>query len=286
MCDEGRFGFHYVNSEERFRQPFMRRRASQVPVPYDELLPAMRHDLEQACRADGMIAGVISPFLTVEEAYLFAKYLKGLSPHSLLALGPVPRMGEDDTYPKDRRGQPVQSVKFTIRAEKCPNRRGIEKILQHFQGVILDFDEITRSASEGRFKAVYLAAGYPPRPGGGWVTAGQAAALRRAPLVIVQDLLPSPASAVADYVLPAAAFAEKDGTFVNHAGLAQAVRRVVRPPAEARTDGQVFLDLLGRRGLMHAATLRAEVAAAIPFFAPLASSEELDSNGVFLDKAQ
>jgi len=44
-----------------------------------------------------------------------------------LALGPVPKIGEDDTYPKDRKGRPVEPVKFTIRAEKCPNRRGSRK---------------------------------------------------------------------------------------------------------------------------------------------------------------
>ena len=64
-----------------------------------------------------------------------------------LALGPVPVVGEDDTYPKDRRGRPVQPVKFTIRAEKCPNRRGVEEVLRHFQGEVLAF---RRRAAAGR----------------------------------------------------------------------------------------------------------------------------------------
>ena len=46
------------------------------------------------------MAGVLSPFLTCEEAYLLAKYLKGLSGEVRLALGPVPVVGEDDTYPE------------------------------------------------------------------------------------------------------------------------------------------------------------------------------------------
>ena len=50
---------------------------------------------------------MLSPFLTCEEAYLLAKFFKGLSGEVRLALGPVPVVGEDDTYPKDRRGQPV-----------------------------------------------------------------------------------------------------------------------------------------------------------------------------------
>jgi hypothetical protein len=64
-------------------------------------------------------------------------------------------------------------------------------------------------------------------------------------------------------------FAEKEGTFVNHAGLAQMIHWAVAPPDGCRADGQVFLDLLERRGLVHAPTLRAELAREVPFFAPL-----------------
>jgi NADH-quinone oxidoreductase subunit G len=71
-------------------------------------------------------------------------------------------------------------------------------------------------------------------------------------------------------VMPGAAFAEKEGTFVNHAGLAQTMKWAVTPTGECRADGQVFLDLLERRGLAHAATLRKELAAEVRFFASLA----------------
>src|SRR5262249_31377206 len=161
-----------------------------------------------------------------------------------LALGPVPVVGEDDTYPKDRRGRPIQPVKFTIRAEKCPNRRGVEEVLRHFQGDILRLDDIVNAA--GQLKAVYLAAGDPPREHQ-WIREEQAAALGKVPLLVVQDLHPSPISGAAKYLIPAGAFAEKDGTFVNHANLAQAIHRGVTPTGEMRTDGQVFLDLMERR---------------------------------------
>ena len=57
----------------------------------------------------------------------------------------------------------------------------------------------------------------------------RAAAARRAGPV------PSPVTATATFVLPATSRFEKDGTFVNHAGLAQAFARAVRPPQEVRT---------------------------------------------------
>jgi NADH-quinone oxidoreductase subunit G len=284
MCDDGRLGYHYIDSRERIVRPAVRREGRLLPLPWAEVLAGIRRDLGEAVLRDGSaVVGMLSPLLTCEEAYLLAKYLKGLSGQVRLALGPVPVVGTDDTYPKDRKGRPVQPVKFTIRAEKCPNRRGVEEVLRHFQGEVIGFDEVVRLADAGQLQAVYVAAGYPPRPGG-WCSAEQAASLAKVPLLIVQDILPSPASEAAHYVLPAASFAEKDGTFVNHAGLAQAIRWGIRPPVECRPDGQVFLDLLERRGLMHAATIRQELAAEVPYFAPLAGA--LDEFGILLQPGE
>jgi NADH-quinone oxidoreductase subunit G len=89
---------------------------------------------------------------------------------------------------------------------------------------------------------------------------------------------------LAHYVLPGASYAEKDGTFVNHAGLAQALHSAVRPPGDCRTDGQVFLDLLERRGLVHAPSLRKELGSEVPFFAPLVESD-LGEHGLLLGAA-
>jgi NADH-quinone oxidoreductase subunit G len=274
MCDDGRLGYHYINLKSRFRQSLIRRGSALVPADWKEVLPEVRRGLEEAAKRNAAaVAGVLSPFLTCEEAYLLARYLKGLSSEVWLAMGPVPVLGEDDTYPKDRKGRPVQPVKFTIRAEKCPNRRGVEEVLRHFEGGVIPFAEVLRVAGDGRLQALYIAADYPPRHEG-WISETEASALERVPLLIVQDLLPSPASDRAQYVVPAASFAEKDGTFVNQAGLAQAVRWAVTPSEDCRSDGQIFLDLLGRRGLVHAPSLRAELAREVAYFARLSDLDE------------
>jgi NADH-quinone oxidoreductase subunit G len=284
MCDEGRFGYAYVNSEQRLRQPHRRRAGALSPAAWSEVLPAMRHDLAEAAARDGSaVAGVLSPFLTCEEAYLLAKYLKGLSGEVRLMLGPVPVVGQDDTYPKDRQGNPVQPVKFTIRAEKCPNRRGVEEVLRHFQSEVVAFDELVRLAGHGQLQAIYLVAGYPARAVQ-WLTEAQAAAITQVPLTIVQDLFASPITEFAHYVIPASSFAEKEGTVVNYKGLAQAIHWAIKPLRGSRTDGQVFLDLLERRGLWHAPTLRMELAREIPYFAPL-GVEDIGEQGVLLGAA-
>jgi NADH-quinone oxidoreductase subunit G len=282
MCDDGRFDYPYINARDRLLVP-VRQGGGTTETAWEMVLPALRKDLAEAAHDGGSVWFVLSPFLTCEEAYLLAKFAKGLSPDVRLALGLVPLVDQDDTYPKDRRGHAVKPVKFTIRAEKCPNRRGAQEIVRHFQGEVVAWQNVLEAARGGGVKALYLTAGYPPRPEP-WLMSEERNLLQKVPLLIVQDLFPSLLTDAASYALPASSFAEKDGTFVNHANLAQAIHWAVRAPLSNRTDGQIFLDLLQRRGLIHAPTVRQELAAEVPFFAPLAG--ELGEHGVVLGAAQ
>jgi NADH-quinone oxidoreductase subunit G len=279
MCDDGRLGYGYINSTARFRRPMARTDGKLEPKPWPEVVSSIRKRFAEETKKDPQqVVGVFSPFMTCEEAYLFALFLTRSSRDVRMALGPVPIVGEDDTYPKDRRGRPAEPVKFTIRAEKCPNRKGVEAILRYFASGVVPFDEVL---SSGKIQALYFAGGYPPRPGG--LTSEESTkALQKIPLIVCHDLLPSPISEIAHYVLPAASFAEKDGTFINHAGLAQALHWGVTPTGEGRTDGQVFLDLLERRGLVHVPTLRKELAERVPYFRPL-DTGELGEYGIQLE---
>jgi NADH-quinone oxidoreductase subunit G len=130
-------------------------------------------------------------------------------------------------------------------------------------------------------QGLYIAASYPPRQQG-WITDEQAAPLKSISFLVVQDMFPTPASQLAHMIVPGTSFAEKDGTFVNHGGLAQSFTWAIRPPKEIRTDGQVFLDLLERKGLWHGATVRSEMAQEIEVFASLAGANA-DEDGVLLN---
>ncbi|HEV7283021.1 MAG TPA: molybdopterin-dependent oxidoreductase [Pirellulaceae bacterium] len=268
MCDEGRFGFKYQGSPNRLKHPLVRgENGSQAPAIWDHALRSVRNGLQQiATSRPASLLGILSPWMTVEEAYLLASYLKSLSPEIRLALGPLRVEGEDDRYPKDVHGRAVEPTKFTIRAEKAPNVRGVEAVLRHFEGGVIPAEQLLPAVGTGEIEAVYFAGGDPDFAD----DADFAATLATAKFLIVQDILASPVSEAADYVLPGGTFMEKDGTFINHAGLAQAIRRAVRGPEEARPDGRILWELSGRTGLFHAANLRKEIAANVPELAALA----------------
>jgi NADH-quinone oxidoreductase subunit G len=194
-------------------------------------------------------------------------------------MGPVRIVGEDDRYPKGIDGQPAEPTKFTIRAEKCPNRAGVAEVLKHFEGKVVSFDELKAQIVDGQIESLY-AVGGDREP---WVTDTDRAWLSKLTLLIVQDILPSPASELAHYLLPAGSFVEKEGTFINHAGLAQTIQRAIRGPGEARPDGRILWDLAGRRGLFHAQTVRVEIGSEIEALAAL-RSESLGSTGRLLSE--
>jgi anaerobic selenocysteine-containing dehydrogenase len=74
-------------------------------------------------------------------------------------------------------------------------------------------------------------------------------ALGQLDLLVVQDGFETPTTALADVVLPAAIWGEKDGTFTNTERRVSRVRKAVEPPGEARSDFDIFLGLADRFGV-------------------------------------
>ena len=64
--------------------------------------------------------------------------------------------------------------------------------------------------------------------------------------LVVQDIFLHETAEIADVVLPATSFAEKDGTFTNSERRVQRVRKVVEPVGESRPDWEILCEL-GRR---------------------------------------
>ena len=74
------------------------------------------------------------------------------------------------------------------------------------------------------------------------------AAFVRLELLVVQDIFPTPTTARAHIVLPAAMWGEKDGTYTNTERRVSRARRAVAPPGEAKSDFDIFLALADRLG--------------------------------------
>jgi NADH-quinone oxidoreductase subunit G len=266
LCDDGRYGKHLPAPGTRVTAPQARKGDALVTASWAELLPSLRRDLANVADQGPIpLAVVLSPFLSVEEAFLLAKYAKNLSSKAKLYLGHVPVVGQDDVYPKDRKGNPTSGpAKFTIRAEKAPNRLGVTAVIRHFEGSVPSLADYTSAAQAGQVKAVYLTGGYADE-----ASLAALAALPKPGLTIVHDFAPLTWAAGAHYFLPLSLATEKEATYVNHAGLAQTVKRAMNAPTGVRSECQLFSDLLNLKGLVQVSKIRHEVAQTIAYFAPL-----------------
>ena len=103
------------------------------------------------------------------------------------------------------------------------------------------FDAIGR----GEIKAVWIACTNPAQSMPD--TAAVRKALERAELVVVQEAFrDAETCAYADVLLPAASWAEKEGTVTNSERRISRVRAAVSPPGEARPDWEIAVDFAHR----------------------------------------
>ena len=195
---------------------------------------------------------MLSPYLTVEEAYLLCKLLRAIDPQAMLVLGPVPTVGQDERFPAG----------FVIAAEKCPNRRGVEEVVAHFTRRVDTIGQLLPALGAGQIGGVWVTGGYKSA----WIDEATAARFRPATLLVVQDLFPSPLSELAGYELPAAAFAERDGSYVNRHDRLQTVGWAIRPPWGVRPEGELYWEMSAIRGLHNSRSVLDEMAREIRYF--------------------
>ncbi len=72
--------------------------------------------------------------------------------------------------------------------------------------------------------------------------------LKALEFLVVQDIFLTETAEYADVVLPAACFAEKDGTFTNTERRVQRIRKAIGPPGESKPDWMIVSELANRMG--------------------------------------
>jgi NADH-quinone oxidoreductase subunit G len=262
MCDEGRYGYHHVHDPKRLTQLRRREGKQHINVDWSQI----GSELDGKLRKAGRLAAVISPHLTVEETYLLCRYIRELDAQAVLAVGPIPQEGADERFPSG----------FTIRAEKCPNRKGVEAIVSRLGGSLINWGDFLGQINGGGIGGVWLTGGYRSE----WNDGKVVETFAGVKLLIVQDCFASPLWDRADYQIPGATFAEREGSYVNASDRLQSFSWAVRPPAGVMLEGQLYWQLTGRRGLYRAKDLLAEIAREITFFS--AASQGVPDVGVDL----
>ncbi|MBI1368034.1 MAG: molybdopterin-dependent oxidoreductase [Planctomycetes bacterium] len=236
ISDEVRYGWKFVHDESRLVSPMVDGEQTDWKTALTRATMGL---------SGKKVAVVISPMLSCEDAYTMATAMRTLHQGALLAVGPVPRQGEDKTF----------GGGYTVYAEKAPNARGVRRMLAQIAGDngFVEYKDLIAKLKE--VDAVVLTGNYPSA----WVTK-ELVDVASGKFTVLIDTLPNDLTKKANVVLPAATWAEKAGTFENVNNRLQAFEAALPLAEFVRPEGQIALDLLVAAGKIEPA--RFDVAAA------------------------
>ena len=234
LCDEGRYGFGWID-QGRLTEV---RGPDGAQATWEQALSAISTALAGLVKKQdgerngaGARVGVIaSAQLTNEELFLIREIFEGALGAQVSASVPE---------------QPGSSDDFLVKADKKPNTLGAT-LLGLAGPDARDARQILDEALAGNLDVL-------------WVVGHDLVELfgeenvrelrERVGLFVFSGTNENPTVPLAHWVLPSAAYVEKDGTFVNCHGRVQRIGRAFPPLKNSREDWRILLELAGKLGL-------------------------------------
>jgi len=167
--------------------------------------------------------------------------------------------------------QSVTDAQARERFEKCwgtslPTEAGLTTL------------ETMEQAKRGKIKTVYIMGENPVLsfPNSRLITE----ILTSLDFLVVQDMFLTETARLADVVLPAASFAEKEGTCTNFEGRVTRVRKAIEPIGESLPDWEIVVRLAGRMGhplpFSSLQDVTSEIEEVVPSYETYTSAEKQD----------
>jgi len=224
MCDKGRLEtYKAVNAETRIKAPVVKTEGEYTELAWDEAIARVASEFRVYRKAEIAVFG--SAFATNEDNYLLQKFARDVLGTKHIVVIPHVVPGDEDA--------------LLIRADKTPNWRGAAALGMTDPA---NLPQILQAMREGAIKAAYVmednVAADP----------AIASALSRLDFLVVQATNENETTRLADVILPAAAFAERHGTFTNFQGRVQRIRPSVATLDQDRASDGLAMSRLDRFG--------------------------------------
>jgi NADH-quinone oxidoreductase subunit G len=222
MCDEGRYAYHAIDTADRLQSPRVRMSEGSADAKWQDAVRKMASALKSTVEKHGpeSVAVLASPQMTNEELYsLRSLFREGLKVQQIEFRVPDPTPGFSDD--------------FLITADKNPNTRGAEVIGLAGTGA----ENLLSECESGRIRFLYICRHDLTRAFG---AVRVRAALGKVGFVVYQGSWENETAQMAHVVLPAAVYAEKDGTFTNCQGRVQKINAAVPPLHSSLPDLEIF----------------------------------------------
>jgi NADH-quinone oxidoreductase subunit G len=265
ICDAGRYGFGFVDARDRLRVPTRREGDAARSASWDEAITALADALRRLPPDE--IGVIASPAMANEDLAALRRLLDRCT---------IQRVGFE-VPPR----VPGDQDDILIRADKNPNSLGAALV-----GLGGDARAVLDAACGRRLKCLWIFG--HDLFGSAWPEAEVLEALRVVDMVVFTGTNANRTSARAHWVLPAAAWVERDGTYTNFEGRVQRFRSALEPLGQALPEWEMLGRVLAALGEPPSAT-RAEhwfrqLAAAVPAFAGL-SYQSIGDGGRMIARA-
>ena len=224
MCDRGRLEtFRPVNAESRIKAPMILKDSESVEVGWDEAIARTASEFRVYRKSEIAVFG--SAHATNEDNYLLQKFAREVLGTKQIVVLPHVVEGDEDA--------------LLIRADKTPNWRGVTALGMYESTTLA---EVIRRIDAGEIRAAFVIeddiAADP----------SLAAVLPKLDFLAVHATNESETTRLADVVFPAAAFAERHGTYTNFQGRVQRIRPSVATLDQDRATDGLALSRLDRFG--------------------------------------
>jgi NADH-quinone oxidoreductase subunit G len=247
ICDEGRLSYESLYARPRLVEARSRRGAQVTTLKWPEALDLLAARLKES--RPGAVAAVVSASLTVEDLYMVKRFFGEVLGSDRIIVTEKLR-GKDDN--------------LLIRADKTPNAAGARLLGLPIDSGNRRLAALMEEAASGKVDALLV------------LTDEQVpfldAAGKSSFICLFSPFDDGPA-ACADLALPAVAWGEFEGTWLNFQGRAQRVRRGLTPPGVALEGWRFMEELMRRMGVPGsrgtALDVLAQIAAKVPALAGL-----------------
>jgi len=229
ICDEGRYAYKKID-ENRIKTAKIKENGAQKEVSFEVAVKKIAEKLK-ANNFEGGWGLLASPQYTNEDIFLKKKLFKDSLKWKNIGFYSKSTEGFEDS--------------FLIKKDKNPNTSGASEILAIDKNSE-DISQVIEAAKAGRLKGLFIF-GHDIVKIFGQETLDKVR--KNVETIIYEGPNHNSTSAAADFVIPAASYAEKEGTFTNFEGRVQRIKKVFEPLGESKPTWQFLSSLALELGL-------------------------------------
>ncbi len=232
ICDEGRYSYHSIDAPNRLKVPSVKEGGDYREISWAEAISKTSKSVGQVLAAGGPqgIAVLASPKMTNEELFRIRQLFR-----DRLRVENIESWVPDNT--------PGYSDDFLIAADKNPNTFGAGVLCPAGSGC----EELLRACAAGRIHLLYI---FQHDLTLGYEFERVREALGKVDCVIFQGPWDQATAGLAHVRLPAAVYAEKEGTFTNLQGRVQRFHAAVPPIGQSMPDLEIITRLAAELGVI------------------------------------